>query len=199
MENFKDLIIFSKDSLVAKDNIGPINSFSFLASAFLRYEETKEDEMYLNDMVVYSNQIYKIAKAAELPTRLIGPIKKFVTGLIMNYLDYKFLMTKIRYLNKSFIVFTQENWHYSCHMIRKAYMKVSLMEVYNGTSRIPMIAHPYYTNCTKLTLIYQLCKDKDSSCKDPSIESKFIKELFEDNLLFPLINELRIWVSHSTK
>ena len=65
LENFKDLIIFLKDSLVANDNIGPINSFSFLASAFLRYEETKEDEMYLNDMVVYSNQIYKIAKEAE--------------------------------------------------------------------------------------------------------------------------------------
>ena len=199
INKFKDTVLFWKDSIIAKDDTGPVNSFTFLSPAFKRFEETNEDEMHLSDMVVYSNIIYKKAKAECIPSRLIGPIKKFVTGIIMDFIDYKFLMTRVRYLNKSFIIFTQENWHYSFHMIRKAYMKVSLMEVYNGTIRIPMIYHPYYTNCTKLTLIYQLWKDKDSLWKDTSIEARFIKELFEDNLLFPLLNELKIWVSHSTK
>mmetsp|Transcript_25012 Transcript_25012/g.28718 ORF Transcript_25012/g.28718 Transcript_25012/m.28718 type:complete len:518 (+) Transcript_25012:452-2005(+) len=153
--------------------------------------------MRLHDTLVYSNEIYHKLKTNPVPTRLIGPLKKFMTGLIMDCLEYEFVMRKIRYLNKSFIVFTQENCHYSCHMIRKAYLKTSLREIYDGSKRMPIVNHPYYTNCTKLTIMYQQCKIKDSLCKPCEFDEMFFADIFTHKRLFPLLKELKIVVSHS--
>ena len=70
-------------------------------------------------------------------------------------------MIKLRYLNKSFLIFTQENCHFSMKIDRNAFIKVNLSEVYKGLSAMPMLSHPYYTNWTKLTIIYQICKGQD--------------------------------------
>jgi len=154
--------MFGQDSVLAKENKGPVNTLSFLKPAFDRYNETQQDTMHLSDTIVYSNLIYLNAKDHPVPTRLLGPLKKFVTGVVMDFIDYKFLMTTVRYLSKSFLVFTQENCHYSSHMDRKAFIRVSLKEMLEGTVRIPMLNHPYYSNCTRLTLIYQAGEGPDS-------------------------------------
>ena len=102
--------------------------------------------MYFSDVQIYSNIIYQKTKENPVLTKLIGPIKKFLIGIIFDFFDYKFIMMKLRYLNKSFLVFTQENCHFSMKIDRNAYIKVNLSEVYKGLSAMPMLNHPYYTN-----------------------------------------------------
>ena len=145
-------------------------------------------------MLVYSNTIYQNAKTSSPPTRLFGPIKKFVTGIIMDFVDYKFMMTKLRYLNRSFLIFTKENCHFSQRMDRKAYIRINLKEAYEGLAAIPMLNHPYYTNCTKLTIVYQLCKFKDNNWKKPEYNQMFMRDLFERSKLFPWIKTLKIYI-----
>ena len=153
--------------------------------------------MHLSDTIVYSNEIYQRAKENPTPSKLFGPIKKFITGVIMDYLDYDFLIRKVRYLNKSFIVFTQENCHYSSQMLRRAYLKVSLKEMFEGKVRMPILNHPYYTNWTKLTIIYQTWNKTENSDLIKEYDTRFMKELFESTRFFPLLKELKIVVSHS--
>ena len=153
--------------------------------------------MFLDDMLLYSNTIYQDIKTRSSPSRLFGPIEKFVTGVIMDFVDYKFMMTKLRYLNKSFLVFTQECCHFSQRMDRKAYIKINLKEAYEGLEAIPMLNHPYYTNCTKLTVLYQICKGKDSNWKKTEYNQMFMRDLFERSKLFHSIKTLKIYVSHS--
>ena len=189
--------LFSDQSEIAKENQGNVNPVAYLSNVFQRFNETGEDEMHLNDVLVYSNIIYQNSKANPSPTRLIGPVKKFVTGIIMDFIDYKFMMTRIRYLNRSFLVFTQENCHYSQRMDKKAYIKANLKEIYEGELAIPMLNHPYYTNWTKLTIIYQICRFKDSNWSKQEYNNIFMKDLFERSLLFPSIKTLKIIASHS--
>ena len=121
--------------------------------------------MHLCDTLVYSNKIYKNWKENLFSTKLFGPIKEYVTGVIIDFLDYEFMMKTLRYLNKSFLVFTQENSHYCHTMKRKAYIKANLKEIYEADWMMPILNHPYYTNWTKLTIIYQIWKTKDSDWK----------------------------------
>ena len=189
--------LFSKSSLIAKENKGAVNPVFYLSPAFQRFEDTKEDQMYFSDVLVYSNIIYQNAKENTTTMKLIGPIKKFVTGIIMDFIDYKFMMTKIRYLNKSFLVFTQENWHFSMRMDRKAYIKISLMDTYEGLKAMPMLNHPYYKNWTKLTIIYQYSRLKDNHSMKKEYNDMLMIDLFEKNKLFPSLKTLKIYASHS--
>ena len=148
---------------------------------------------------IFSNQLYEELRDSHETLNLIGPLKMNVVSLISAFLDYKFLMTTLRYLNKSFIALTQDIWHHSFNRVREASIKVSLSEAYEGKSPLPLVMHPFYTNCTKLRLIYQICKGKDHLWADPSIEGKFLKELFEYHTLFPHLNQLKIFVSHSLR
>ena len=153
--------------------------------------------MYFSDVQIYSNIIYQKTKENPVLTKLIGPIKKFLIGIIFDFFDYKFIMMKLRYLNKSFLVFTQENCHFSMKIDRNAYIKVNLSEVYKGLSAMPMLNHPYYTNWTKLTIIYQICKGQDFEVEKIDKSESFMKELFSIRPLFPSVKTLKICASHS--
>lgn len=153
--------------------------------------------MRLNDPIMYSTLIYMNAVEHDIDLRLFGPIKTFVTGFILDFLDYKFVMTTVRCLSKSFVVHTQDNLNYSPNMNRTAYLKTSLHEVFSGTMRMPIMGHSYYRNCTKLVVIYQQCKGKEPPTLNVEQESMFMSDLFEHNNLFPRMRSLKIIVSHS--
>ena len=129
-------------------------------------------------MQIYNSIIYQKTKENLILTKLIGLINKFLIGIIFDFLNYEFIMMKLRYLNKSFLIFTQENCHFSMKIDRNAFIKVNLSEVYKGLSAMPMLSHPYYTNWTKLTIIYQICKGQDIEVEKIDKSELFMKELF---------------------
>ena len=191
------MVLFLNNSKIAEENIGAVNPVFYLSPAFQRFTETREDQMFFSDILVYSNAIYQNSKASPPPSKLFGPIKKFVIGIITDFIDYKFMMMKFRYLSKSFLIFTQENCHLNQSMDKKAYIKINKKETYEGLVAIPMLNHPYYTNCTKLTLVYQLWKIKDSNWMTPEYSQMFMRDLFERSKLFPWIKTLKIYMPHS--
>jgi hypothetical protein len=107
-------------------------------------------------------------------------------------------MTKIRYLNKSCLKYTEEYLNYIEGMERKAVIKTSLKELYSGKIYIPMLNHAYYTNCTSLTIYYE--KSITGCFKDTSdLDLRFMTDLFGIKPLFPQLRELKIVVSGSLK
>lgn len=112
-------------------------------------------EVYFADHLLYSNMIYTKSKIS-VDINLLGILTIVPTCAVLSFLDYKFLMTRVRYLNKSFLTLTQNKLHYMPGLRRKAVLKVSLHEVYQGQERMPMLNHPYYTHCTELKVIYQV-------------------------------------------
>ena len=147
--------------------------------------------------VSHSNNIYQHSKEENRIANYIGPIKQFLIGVILDYVDYKFFMTIIRYLNKSFLAFTHENYHYWQLMKRKAYIKVNLKEIYEGYWEAPNLCHPYYSNWEKLIIIYQKWKISDMYWEKQEYNLMFIRDLFEKEWLFPCLKTLKIIVSHS--
>ena len=107
-EEIKELNIFEKDSVICKDTKPYLSPSLFLADAFKRYEENKEDKMHLYDIQLYSSLIYKKVKEDFKMLKLIGPLRECATGKVMSYLEYEFVMITLRYLNKSFIIYTEE-------------------------------------------------------------------------------------------
>jgi len=183
-------------SILATDNEGAINAYYFLKPAFDRYKKTKDNEMRLHDTVVFSNVICSRVRDKSVPLRLLGPLKEYVVGLVADYLDYRFLMVRVRYLSRSFVVFTQDICRYSAGIHRKAYLKTSLMEVFEGTERMPMLNHPYYLNCNKLTIVHQEYKWYSNGVSSSDNEMKFMQDLFTEMNLFPCLESLKIVVSH---
>ena len=106
-------------------------------------------------------------------------------------------MTRVRYLNKSFLTLTQNKLHYMPGLKKKAVLKVSLHEVYQGQERMPMLNHPYYTYCTELKVIYQLRRDEEHGSMHNDYESMLMQDLFTVKNLFPNMIKLKLIVSHS--
>mmetsp|Transcript_12910 Transcript_12910/g.14801 ORF Transcript_12910/g.14801 Transcript_12910/m.14801 type:complete len:172 (-) Transcript_12910:1989-2504(-) len=155
--------------------------------------------MRLHDTVVFSNAICTRAKNSSASLQLLGPLKEYVVGLVADYLDFRFLMLKVRYLSRSFVVFTQNICQYNANILRKAYLKTSLMEVFEGTERMPMLNHPYYLNCNKLTIVYQEYRGYSKVALSSDYERKFMQDLFMEMNLFPCLESLKIVVSYSQR
>ena len=179
-EEIKISTLFSHESEIFKDNTGYVDPNTYLLSAFQRYNDIGVDEMQLRDVSIYSNDIYLNSFEISPSTKLIGIFRMFLSWIIMEYFDYRFIMTKLRYLNKSFLVFTQENLHYVHNLDRKAYLKMNLQEMYDGSFRMPLLNHPYYQKWTKLTIIYQICRYNINE-KAILIKINFIKIFFKVN------------------
>lgn len=168
-------------------------------SAFDRIEETKEEKVYFADHSLYSNYIYESAQHIK-DWNMLGPLRLIAVGQVLKYLDYKFIMTTVRYLNKSFLVLTQAKCHYIPEIKREALLKVSLHEVYEGKNRMPIIRHPYYTNCVELKIIYQKWEENDTKYKTKlNYDKMFMTDLFGVDKLFRTIKKLKIFVAHSHK
>ena len=193
-EEIKELTLFEENSIICKDVKAHQSPNLFLADAFARYKETKEDIMHLYDVQLYSKIIYNTIKDDGRYLKLIGPLKEWVTGKIMSYLDFDFVMLTLRYLNKSFIIFTEEKDSYWFQMNRRAIMKSDLAKIYLGNWKIPPLRHPYYNNWTKLRLIYWT---SDENIDAYEYETSFLLDLFSNIQLFPELTELKIFVSHS--
>jgi hypothetical protein len=105
-------------------------------------------------------------------------------------------MNKIRYLNKSFLKYTEEYLSYVEGMERKAVIKTCLKNIYSGKIYIPMLNHSYYTKCTSLIIYYE--KSIAGCFKDTSdLDLRFMTDLFSIKSLFPELKELKIVVSGS--
>lgn len=155
------------------------------------------DRAYMADHQLYSNYIYENSQKIR-DWKLFGSLTLAPTGQVLNFLDYRFVMSKVRYLNKSFLALTQSYCNYMPEVKKEAVMKVSLYEVYEGKQRMPILRHPYYTNCSKLKILYQKCEKKDVLCKSKTDYDKmFFVDLFEVCTLFPELKRLKVAVSHS--
>ena len=126
----------------------------------------------------------------------VGKLSWYVIGHVLEYLDYKTVMATIRYLNKSFLFFTERLLHYVPGLDLHAYLKCNLSDMYNGKCKIPPLCHAYYQKCTKLNIIYFRTTLKDINNKS-KIETMFFIDLFQRKELFPKLKELSIYVSHS--
>ena len=177
-----------------------INPVEFWKPAIARFLETGCERVYFSDHLVYSNQIY--ARLRETTHRKVyfGPLDSFVVGQILKYLEYEEVMTTVRYLCKSFIQYTQNKCHYIEDIKKKAQMRVSLNEVYNGSAMMPIVNHPYYTNCSQLKLVFQICsKVINDPKKTKELLSQFMNDLFSKSVLFPNLKNLKIIFCHSYK
>jgi hypothetical protein len=130
---------------------------------------------------------------------LLFPLSIYTTCQVLKFLDYKTIMTKIRYLNKSFIWLTQETLQYIEGLNKQAILRASLKEIYEGTVRMPIVNHPYYTNCERLKIIYQVLnkENKYPTDKKHKLLRRFMEDLFTRVTLFPNIKYLYIHFSHN--
>jgi hypothetical protein len=153
---------------------------------------SKDYTIYLSDYEVCSNLIYENSHTTHL--KLLGELGNVANGQVLKFLDYETVMTKIRFLNKSFLKYTEEYLDYIEGMERKAVIKTSLKELYNGKIYIPMLNHSYYTKCTSLTIYYE--KSIAGCFNDTSdLDLRFLTDLFGIKSLFPQLKELKIVVS----
>ena len=105
-------------------------------------------------------------------------------------------MTIIRYLNKSFLYFTENLLHYTPGLEHHADLRCNLAKIYHGKCKIPPLCHAYYQKCTKLDIIYYRSIEKDAN-KKSKVETMFFIDLFQRKELFPNVKELSIYVSHT--
>lgn len=119
----------------------------------IKEEDHKEDykkdvlnPVYLCDTKVYSNLIYEHVKDVDLNQKCLGKLDTYITGHILGFLDYKTIMSNIRYLNKSFIKFTTDMLHYIPDLKKDAFIRVKAPKMYKGVDKMPPLRHPYYKN-----------------------------------------------------
>ena len=209
-------------SLILSDlEHGYLDPSEYLCPVFQQWprndtEEAKQPRPYFHQHLLYSNFIADRGSGERL--KLIGKLSDVVTGQILKYLDYRFVMVRLRYVNKSFIIFTNEYLHYMQGIDKTAVMKVSLQETYSGLYRIPPVNHPYYKYCTKLTLITQVREcdtlniDTDLNYDEMLFEDLFLARVnrsissklpenfntdHDNKGLFPALKKLKIVTSHS--
>ena len=175
----------------------PLNPAFYWKHGFDRWLISGNKRVYMVDHQLYSNYISESAKTLK-DWKFIGPLSLIPTGQVLNFLDYRFMMTTVRYLNKSFLVLTQSHCKYIPDMKREAVLKASLHEIYTGEYRMPILRHPYYTNCNKLKILYQKCEKQDSLCMSKlNYDKMFMIDLFSVDTLFPEMKKLKVVVSHS--
>jgi hypothetical protein len=156
------------DNDAAEENLDSTN-FSSNLSEEVEHNQQKLQEfdafkpnlewMHLSEQSLVSNFVYSKYKN-QIPNPRSGCLSKYLMGIICSYFGYKDTMTTLRYLSKSWVIFTQDNLYYIPDLDTSAVLKVSAFEVYQGEKSMPLVTHPYYTNCTELDLIYQLNSEK---------------------------------------
>jgi hypothetical protein len=181
--------------LVKKTDVSPkamVKYGNYIDDPVIKAENCRT---YLSDYdEVFSNLIYKNSHTPNL--KLLGDLGNIETGQVLKFLDYETVMNKIRYLNKSFIMYTEEYLDYIEGMERKAVIKTSLKELYSGEMHMPMLNHAYYAKCTSLAVYYE--KSTAGCFNDTSdLDLRFLTDLFGIKPLFPELRELKIVVSAS--
>jgi hypothetical protein len=174
-----------------------INPIDFWSEAISRVLTTESERIYFSDHSLYSNQIYTRLEE-EMKKVFLPPLSVYVIGQVLKYLDYKTIMIEVRYLNKSFLWLTQQNLQYVEGLDRSAILAATLNSVYDGSTKMPIVHHPYYTQCKKLKIIYQLSggEEKGVRFKHKKLR-RFMEDLFTRVDLFPNLKDLQIHFSHS--
>ena len=143
----------------------------------------------LSEQVLPSSMILKIHEN-DIIFKFFGPLSKYIVSKIAEYLSYKEIMTKMRYLNLSFLHLTTNLIQYFPSIEKYALMKVNLTKVFMGESMMPIITHPYYKNCETLKIIYDVGEAPKEY--EGMFEEFFMRALFESKELFPNIKSLDI-------
>lgn len=162
-------------------------------------EDSKKDVLnpvYLCDTKVYSNLIYEHVKDVDLNQKCLGKLDTYITGHILGFLDYKTIMSNIRYLSKSFIKFTTDMLHYIPDLKKDAFIRVKAPKMYKGVDKMPPLRHPYYKNWESLNVIYIVTEKNDTSVKS-KYDTMLLIDLFYQDELFPNCKELTITPIHS--
>lgn len=154
------------------------------------------EPVYLSDTIVYSNSIYQDAKSCGMVFKYLGKLSSYTLGHILGYLDYKTVMATVRYLSKSFIVYTQELLHYVPDLNQHAYLFADLWKVYTGEVKMPPLCHAYYKNCKKLEIIFIASTPGIKQRNWSKYETMFFYDLFHVRELFPNLTYLSIHPTH---
>jgi hypothetical protein len=174
-----------------------INPIDFWSEAISRVLTTESERIYFSDHSLYSNQIYTRLEEG-MKKVFLPPLSVYVIGQVLKYLDYKTIMTEVRYLNKSFLWLTQQNLQYVEGLDRSAILAATLNSVYDGSTKMPIVHHPYYTQCEKLKIIYQLSGGEEKTVKFRHKKlRRFMEDLFTRVDLFQNLKDLQIYFSHS--
>jgi hypothetical protein len=97
----------------------------------------KNDRVYFSDYNLFSNHMFEdIDKKSK--KHFLHPLSIYTTSQVLRFLDYRTIMTKIRYLSKSFIWLTQEHIQYIEGLNKQALLRASLYEIYKGEVRMPI-------------------------------------------------------------